>query len=50
MELDQLDKWDRVNNPRILMSREFDDAQVGERKDLFSKIENKFNEYCKSVT
>ncbi|KAH7412874.1 hypothetical protein BKA64DRAFT_740624 [Cadophora sp. MPI-SDFR-AT-0126] len=45
VELDQMDKFDKANNPLLLMSREFDDAQAGERKELLTRIETKFNEY-----
>ena len=43
-DLDDMDKRDSVHNARILKSREFDDM-VGERKELFSTMEKKLNEY-----
>jgi hypothetical protein len=46
LELDHLDAIDENKDPRLLRSRERDDATSGLRKRLIGEIEEKFNEYC----
>lgn len=48
-DLDRLDKYDEMNNPGILRSRERDGAEKGKRKGLLREIERTFKEYCNGV-
>jgi hypothetical protein len=43
--LDKLDKGDEKNRPRMLLSREQDDADDDFRKKLMLEIEHKFKDY-----
>lgn len=49
-DLDRLDKYDEMNNPGILRSRERDWAEKGKRKALLQDIAKTFKEYCNSTS
>lgn len=49
-DLDRMDKYDQIENPSLLKSREKDDAVNGSREKLLCKVEDKFKEYGNLVS
>ncbi|KAF8856191.1 hypothetical protein BDZ45DRAFT_654497 [Acephala macrosclerotiorum] len=49
-DLDRMDKYDQIENPSLLRSREKDDAVNGSREKLLCKVEDKFKEYAQLLT
>lgn len=47
-KLDKLDQWDEKTRPRMLKSRDRDDADDEARKELIGVITERFKEYGKT--